>query len=257
MDKTQAKDLFKGAKVRLKKDAPVILTIVGICGFVGTTVMAIRATPKAMLLMEERKRELHVDKLPPVEVVKTTWRCYVPTAITGAASVGCILKANSISTRRNAALVTAYNLSRTALSEYKDKVVETIGEKKEKAIRESISQDKLEKNPVQNNEIIVTERGTTRCYDGVFGRYFYSDIELINRAINKINRDIVAYNYASLNDFYSELGLEPVDVGDDLGWNIDDGLIDVEYDAKIASDGKPALVIRYTVAPRREFSMMF
>ena len=257
MNKVNTKDLLAGVRTGLKKNAPIILTGVGILGFIGTTVMAIKSTPKAMALIEERKKELHQDKLPPVEVVKTTWRCYIPTVVTGAASIGCILKANSISTRRNAALVTAYNLSKTALSEYKDKVVETIGEKKEKAIRESISQDKLDKNPVQNNEIIVTERGTTRCYDGVFGRYFYSDIELINRAINKVNRDIVAYNYASLNDFYSELGLEPIDIGDELGWNIDDGQIDIEYDAKIASDGKPAIVIRYTVAPRREYSMMF
>lgn len=257
MDKTHAKDLLKSAQANLKKNSPIILTSIGILGFAGTVFMAIKATPKAMELLDERKKELRQDKLPPVEVVKTTWKCYIPTAVTGAASVGCFLKANSINARRNAALVTAYNLSKTALSEYKDKVVETIGEKKEKAIRESISQDKLDKNPIQNKEIIVTERGTTRCYDGVFGRYFYSDIELINRAINKINRDIVSYNYASLNDFYSELGLEPIDIGDDLGWNIDDGQIDVEYDAKIASDGKPAIVIRYTVAPKREFSMMF
>lgn len=257
MDKTHAKDLMKGVQTSLKKNAPIILTGVGILGFVGTTVMAIKATPKAMELIEERKSELNQEKLPPIEVVKATWKCYIPTVVTGAASVGCILKANSISTRRNAALVTAYNLSKTALSEYKDKVVETIGEKKEKAIRESISQDKLDKNPVQNNEIIVTERGTTRCYDQVFGRFFYSDIDLINRAINKVNRDIVAYNYASLNDFYSELGLESIDIGDELGWNIDDGQIDVEYDAKIASDGKPAIVMRYTVTPRREYSSMF
>ena len=257
MNKVNTKDLLANAKTGLRKNAPVILTGVGILGFVGTTIMAIKATPKALVLIEERKKETKQDKLPPIEVVKTTWRCYVPTAVTGFASVGCILKANSINTRRNAALVTAYNLSKTALAEYKDKVVETLGEKKEKAIRESISQDKLDKNPVQNNEIIVTDKGSTRCYDGVFGRYFYSDIELINRAINKINRDIVSYNYASLNDFYHELGLEPVDIGDDLGWNIDDGQIDVEYDAKLASDGKPTLVMRYTVAPRREYYSMF
>lgn len=257
MDKTNAKDLVKGAQASLKKNAPAILTGVGILGFVGTTVMAIKATPKAIDLLNEREKELHQDKLPLIEVIKTTWKCYIPTAITGVASVGCILKANSISTRRNAALVTAYNLSKTALAEYKDKVVETIGEKKEQAIRESIAQDKLDKNPVQNNEVVVTDKGNTLCYDGVFGRYFKSNIDLIHKAINKVNRDIVSYNYASLNDFYAELGLEPVEIGDSLGWNIDDGQIDIYHDAKMASDGTPCIVIHYSVAPKREYTNMF
>lgn len=257
MEKKSAKDLMKGAQAALQKNAPAVLTGIGILGFVGTTITAIKATPKAIELLEERKKELRQEKLPLVEVVKTTWRCYIPTAVTGAASMGCILKANSISTRRNAALVTAYNLSRTALSEYKDKVIETIGEKKEQAIRESISQDKLDKNPVQSNEVIVTEKGNTLCYDGVFGRYFKSNIDLIHKAINRVNRDIVSYNYASLNDFYSELGLEPVAIGDELGWTIDDGPIDIYHDAKIASDGTPCIVIQYSVAPKREYATMF
>ena len=245
--------VVKNIQSMLSKNAPKILTGVGILGMVGSTVMAVKATPKAIRIIEKKKKENQEEKLHPIEVVKATWKCYIPSAVTGVTSIACLVKANSISTRRNAALVTAYNLSKTALSEYKDKVVETIGEKKEQLIQDQIAKDKIEKDPVENHEVITSDKGTTLFYDGVFGRYFYSDIDLVKRAITNINRSIVSYNYVSLNEFYSEIGLPSVEIGDELGWNFDDGEVREELSPGIASDGRPCLVLRYSVAPKRDF----
>ena len=88
----------------------------------------------------------------------------------------------------------------------------------------------------------------------MFGRYFKSDIDIINRAMNKINREIVINMYASLNDFYAELGLSPVEMGYDLGWNIDDGTIEIEPSSQLADDGTPCLVIDYSVSPKYNYS---
>lgn len=254
MNKTSLANFAKNIQTVVVKHAPEILTGIGIVGMFGTTIMAVKATPKALKLIENRKADENVETLHPVDVVKTTWKCYIPAAVTGVTSAACLMRANSISTRRNAALVTAYNLSKTALHEYKDKVVETIGEKKEQIIRDQIAKDKIEKDPVTNKEVIVTEKGNTLCYDGVFGRYFRSDIDTIKRAINKINREIVTGNmYASLNEFYDELGLDPVKIGDDLGWNVDDGEIDIRYSSQLATDGTPCLVIEFTVAPNYNY----
>lgn len=242
-------------KCAVSKHSPEILTGIGLTGMVATTIMAVKVTPKAVELIKAKKEELECDKLTVVETVKTTWKCYLPSAVTGVTSMACIIGATSVNARRNAALVTAYNISRTALSEYKDKVVETIGEKKEKVIRDEIMKDKLDKDPVTNREVIMTSKDTTLCYDAMCGRYFKSDIDTIKQAMNEINRKIVSGDmYASLNEFYEELGLPPVEIGEYLGWNIDDRGIEIERHPEFASNGEPCIAIGYSVTPHYGYS---
>ena len=255
MGKLNTGKIVGNIKAGLTKHSPEILTGLGIAGMVATTVMAVKATPKAIRLIEEKEKETPFYKLTKVDIVKACWKCYIPAAVTGVTSVGCLIGASSVNARRNAALATAYSLSQTALTEYKDKVIETIGEKKERSIRDSIAKDKIEKDPVHNKEVIITERGTTLCYDGVFGRYFKSDMDSIKRAMNEVNRQMIAGDmYVSLNEFYSEIGLNPIEIGDSIGWNIDDGQIEVDFSSQLADDGTPCLVISYNVAPKYGFS---
>jgi len=258
MNKVDFGKFLKNAQRALSKHSPEILTGIGIAGMIGTTVMAVKATPKAVRLIEEYKKEEHKDEITPIEAVKVSWKCYVPAAITGVASVGCLIKAVNINTRRNAALVTAYNLSKNALEEYQAKVVENIGEKKEKQIHDQIAKDKIENDPVQNHEVIVTEKGITLCYDAAFGRYFRSDYDTIVRAMNEINRKIFAGDmYASVNDFYSELGLPPIDMGYQLGWNIDDKGLEILFSSVLSPDNTPTLVIGYNIGPKYNFDNFF
>lgn len=254
MGKLSLKNMASDIKSTMTKNAPGILVGVGIVGMAGTTVLAVRATPKAIRLIEAKKQELDTESLTPVETVKTTWKCYIPAAVTGVMSTACLIGASSVSARRNAALATAYNLTKVALTDYKDAVVETIGEKKEQVVRDTAAKKKIERDPVVNNEVIVTERGTTLCYDAVFGRYFRSDIDTIKRAVNELNRSIVSSMYASLNEFYDEIGLPPIEIGDKLGWNMDDGQIEVDFSSQLAADGTPCLVISFNVAPDYGYS---
>lgn len=254
MTKQQATGLIKQAQTMVTRHTPEILTGIGIVGMVATTVMAVKATPKATQLIADRMYDEEVESLTPLEKIQTTWKCYIPAAVTGVTSIACLIGASSVNVRRSAALATAYEISRTALADYKEKVVETVGEKKEQTIREKVAKKKLERDPVQNKEVIVTEKGDTLCYDGVFGRYFRSDINAIKQAINVVNRNVVTDMYASLNSFYDELDLKHTSIGDDLGWNIDDGTIDVEFSSQLAEDNTPCLVIEYNVAPRYGYS---
>lgn len=272
MNKQPLANLVKSAQTWTKQHSPEILTGVGIAGMITTTVLAVKATPKALELIEEEKqrqnRELvndavangndvcgQIDKLRPMEVIKVAWKPYIPAAVTCAVSTACLIGASRVSARRNAALATAYQLSRTALSEYKDKVVETIGEKKEKSIRDAIDKDHLEENPVSKNEVIITEKGSTLCYDTISARYFKSDIDKIKRAENELNRRMLhdMFGYVSVNDLYDELGLDHIIIGDDLGWNVNE-LLDISFGSQIADDGQPCVVINYVVAPRRNYT---
>lgn len=258
MNKLDMSALLKDVKMAVSKHSPEILTGLGIAGMITTTVLAVKATPKALELIEDKKEELDMyptEKLSSVEAVKTTWKCYIPAAITGVTSVACLVGASSVNSRRNAALTAAYNLSATALSEYKEKVVETIGEKKEQAIRDKVAEDRINKEPVNKSAIIVNGTGNTRCFDTITKRRFTSDIETIRRIVNDLNaRMINGEDYISLNEFYYELGLDSVSIGDELGWNICSGTIEVEFSAQLDTDGVPCIVIDYAVVPKRGFN---
>lgn len=244
---------FLSLKTAIKKHSPEILTGIGIAGMITTTVMAVRATPKALILIEERKEEIGAEKLEAMDMVKTTWACYIPAAITGTLSIACLIGASSVNARRNAALATAYTLSESALKDYQGKVIEMFGEKKNEAVKDAVAKDKVEKNPVVTREVIITEKGNTLCYDAISGRYFKSDIEKIKKAACELNRQMLDDMYVSLNDFYYEIGLDSVKLGDELGWNVDSGYIDLSFSSQLASDGTPCLVIDYSVAPRYDY----
>ncbi len=253
MKKGTFRMLLKNMNQAIQKHSPEILTGIGIAGMISTTVMAVRATPKALILIEEKKKSDEVDSLVIHDVIKTTWTCYIPTAITGVLSIACLVGASSVNARRNAALATAYTLSESALKEYQQKVIEMFGEKKNELVKDAIAKDKIEQNPVITKEIIITEKGNTLCYDAVSGRYFKSDIDKIKKAEHELNRQMRDEMYVSLNDFYYEIGLENIKLGDDFGWNIDNGYIDLSFSSQLASDGTPCLVVDYSVAPRYDY----
>ena len=236
------------------KNSPAILTGIGVALGVTATVLAVKATPKAMQLLEEKKRVEELDELTPVEVVKTAWKPYVPAVVTTAASAACIIGAHSVHMKRTAALAAAYKISEAALSEYGSKVVESIGEKKEQNIREKVAQERIDKNPVGNREVIITGGGDTLCYDYISKRYFQSDIDKLKRAENALNKQMLhdISGYASLNDFYDEIELERVEFGDDLGWNTEH-LIELDIHAGMADNGKPCIVVAHYAAPKYKY----
>lgn len=262
MGKLNVAQLFKDVKMIASKHSPEILTGIGIAGMITTTVLAVRATPKALKLIDEKKDELGLEpdeKLIPVETVKATWKCYVPAVVTGVTATACLVGSNRANARQKAALAAAYNLTATTLAEYTDAVVETIGEKKEQIVRDKMAEERAKKDPVNQSTIIVTGNGTTRFYDPVSGNRFYSDIEKVKRTVNELNaRMLDGDDYVSLNDFYQELGIERIGFGDDLGWNVSkngmrEGQIKIRFSAQVESDGQPSIVLDYAVAPERGF----
>lgn len=241
----------KTVKMAIQEHSPQILTGIGIMGMVSTTVMAVRATPKALYLLEDNKAALEKEtKMETgIEIVKITWKCYIPAAILGSISIVCLISANSLNAKKNAALTTAYAISESALKNYQEKVVETIGKNKEQSVRDAMAKDAISKKPIHNSEVIITKKGDTLCFDVLSGRYFKSDIERIKRAENDINRKMMDEMTVCLNEFYEEIGLSGTSIGYDIGWNIDRGFIDIVFSSQLADDGTPCLVIDYRNPP--------
>lgn len=242
-------NFFKSLRRSVRKYSPEILTGFGIAGMISSTIMAIKATPKAMQLIEEKKKETNSERLKPVEIVGATWKCYIPSMVTILGSSACIIGASTVHTKRNAALATAYSFSESALKLYQEKVIETIGEKEEQKVRDAVAKERVERNPIVSKEVIITEKGNTLCLDSISGRYFKSDIETIRKVINDINYNMYSDMYVSLNDYYYEIGLPGIKTGDSLGWNIDKGMIEPSFSSQLATDGTPCLVVDFSVPP--------
>lgn len=254
MNKKSTPKFFTSTKRYLSRHSPEILVGVGITGMIASTVLAVKATPKALDLIEKKKREEQKDKLTPIDVVKATWKCYLPAVLTTATSAGCLLMANSVHARRHAALATAYKLSETAFTEYREKVVETFGEKREQNMQEKLDADRIEKASAQNGEVIPTYCGKTLCLDPTSGRFFESDIHHIKKAENELNSQMIhdLYGYCTLNEFYDEIGLPRTEVGDILGWNVHNQ-IDIRIGSGLSPDGRPCIVVDHRKAPFYEY----
>lgn len=237
----------------LGKHSPTILTALAVGGLVSTTIYAVKVTPKACQLLDDAEAKKG-DELTLQEEFLTVWKLYVPCAVMGILTVVCIVGANGINLKRNAAIAGAYSLAEASLKEYQAKVIDTIGEKKAHGIVEAIRQDHINANPPDATNVIYTGAGKTLCYDNISGRYFESDMETIRKKLNDLNVDLRNDNYVSLNDMYDELGLPHIKLGDNMGWCIDQGNIAFDFSSHVTPDGKTALVIDYIAGPFYPYS---
>ena len=238
-------NVFKDLGKFLIKNDTYILTIAGVAGTITTAVLAVEATPKAIQLIEEAECKTSIEK------IKVAWKCYIPSAISGATTIGCIIGLNSAHTRKNAALAGLYSIAQTTFKEYQEKVIETIGDNKERKVRDEINKDKVLNNP-PDTSIIFSGTGDVLCYDPMSSRYFNSEIEKIKRIVNELNRELLTEMFISLNEFYYDLGLKPIKLGDDIGFNIDNGLLQVDFSSQLTEEGRPCLVLNYNVYSRFE-----
>lgn len=241
-------------------NSPAILTGVAIAGTVSTSVLAVKATPQAMERIqkaEEKKYEAltEEEKLPGSsrlsawETIKVTYPVYIPAAGVAVMTITCILGAHSINSKRTAALIGGLTLTETAFREYQEKVQTTIGESKERKIRDEIVQEKMRRTPPDYHNQMVVLNGTEQwCYDVPSGRYFKSDYETIRKAANDINHEALHNMWATQSQFYDLIGLRPNGMSDELGW-ASDKLLDVHFVSHLGDDGIPAIGINYFTIP--------
>lgn len=252
--KEQIKQRATAVSNDVKRNAPPLLIFLGIGGFVTTVAMAIKASPKALEIQKEFKEDTTVW-----EKAKALAPVYIPTIAVGVSSIACILAANTMYTRRLGALAAAYKLTETAYREYKDGVLETVGEKKEKSIREKIAEKALKETkdeiPPDYKEFAGRK---TLFWDKSTGGFFMSDKITVDKIINELNARLILENYLSLNEFREAMGNMPVDYGNLIGWNMDNGLIVV--DMVTGSDpytGDPCWVLTYDVEPGYNFEKIW
>lgn len=239
--------------------SPEILTAIGVAGTLTTAFLSADSTIKAVHLLqaEERQRRFQegdaYESIQPREEFELVWRLYIPPAISAVLTIGAIVGAAHVNNRRAAAMATAYTITERAFSEYKEKVVEKVGEKKERAYRDEIAQERVDRNPMEDSVVVVTNNGDVLCYEHFTGRYFNSSMEALKQAENDINFQILHDGYASVSDLYFLLGLPPTASSEEVGWNTDNPL-KITYSTTLSEDKKPCISIDFDLHPRRKYS---
>lgn len=237
-------------------NSPSLLTGIGVVGTVATAYLTGKAAVKATQLIKIEEAKLAVGSFDYTmdlqQKVKLVWTEFVPPVASCAVTIGAIIGANHIGSRRAAAVAAAYSLSEKAYAEYKERVIEKIGEKKEERIRDEIQQSRIDRNPASTTEVVITGSGEVMCYESLTGRYFMSSREIIQRAENEINKQILDSDYASLSDFFDKIGLKPTTYSEEVGWKYDN-MLDVKFSTCLSDDGKPCIAIAYAFAPVRNY----
>lgn len=240
------------AQMFVKRNSATILTGLGSVGVVATTVMAVKATPKAIELINQAEEEKG-DKLTKTEIVMAAGRVYIPTVITGMSTIACIFGANAINKHKQAALMSAYALLDSSYKEYKNKVDELYGEEAGKEVRASIAKDKYDNNVIFEDEELF--------YDEFSGRYFNSTMADVIQAEYKLNRQITLNGGAYLNEFYEFLDIPAIPAGMELGWSTSlleshhwTSWLDFDHEKVVMDDGLECHIVKMRYDPMIDYA---
>lgn len=256
------RSITKGLERVIVNNSNTILTGLGVAGVIVTSFLTAKATFKAAnILLEELDSRVIDDTrtnvawdelITPREKIDLVWKEYIPAATTASLTILSIIFANRIGNRRAAALAAAYTITERAYTEYRDKIVSTIGPKKEEVIRSEIAKERINK---VSSEVIISCGGDVLCYDSFTGRTFLSDMERLRRAENEINHTIVSDFYASLSDYYNLIGLPATSYSDEVGWN-SDKLLSLRFSAVLCEDNRPCINVDFSVTPVKYFNRL-
>ena len=248
--------LIKKSGNFLQANSPTIFAGIAIAGVVGTAVMAVRATLKARDIIDEASYEdpdTNEEVEPDLkETIALTWKCYIPVVLMGGLTIGSVVAAHTISSRRNAILAGLLTTSQQALEEYQKKTEEVVGHSKAEKIKEELAGDKMLKYPVEKTTICETGFGHSLCFDTWSGRYFWCDFETVRQKMNDFNFQLNNEFSMSLNEFYELLHLDSVGCGEEVGFTTSHPL-ELSYKSRLASNGTPCLVIEYAHEPSPTF----
>ena len=275
------------------KNAPLIAAGIGIAGVIGVAVSASRDTLKAKRAMDAKRdsidfaidqikrrsaeikgesanarsnvdpqKSFHLksasyELLEKVKyVVPLVWKCYIPTAVISAATIGAVFLSWKFGRTQlkvsNLATYMAEQTFQTYASNVKRRLQDGSLTEETLAREETEAKGLVKAQNVSSSAIIINgdQVPVVDCYSG---RTFSSSIAAIREAVNNVNEEIFGSLYASLTDFYDHLGLEPTGVSDEVGWNADHPL-KVSFDTTLLENGQPALVMNYELDPFSGYS---
>lgn len=243
----------------IRKHISTVLCVIATAGIAATAILTAKATPKAMKLIEEAKKEK--NELSKADTVIAAAPAYIPAIVSGVMTAVCIFGANALSIKQQASLMSAYGILHANYGKYTGKVKELLGVKTHEQILEAIAVEKADKNSTIYIPDIMgsvslgagnIQEEKRLFYDSFSGRYFESTFGRVLEAEYHLNRNYALGCDVTMNDFYLFLGIDKVDGCDDVGWadyNGEIGWIDFDNVLSRLDDGREYIMICMTFEP--------
>lgn len=249
--------LLNKSRVFVKRNSATILTFVGAAGVIATTVTAVKATPKAILLLEKAKEEKG-EELTKVETVKIAAPVYIPTVVLGVSTLACIFGANILSKKGQASLMSAYALADSSYKDYRKKVDELYGKEAGSQVRAKLAKDKYNECPIE------VEDGKRLYYDNYSRQYFEATPFEVQKAEYELNKTLMLEDGVYLNEWYRQLGIDQLEHGFDFGWTVGANMesywqtwIDFDHEKVVMDDGLECIIISFAQEPFPDFETMY
>lgn len=214
----------------LHRNSSTILTCVGAVGVVVTAISVAQATPKATKRLKEATYEKG-EELTKLEVVKVAAPVYIPSVVLGAGTIACIFSANALNKKKQATLASAWLAVNDYHNAYRNKLIELHGEEADKEIQEAMAREYCDFHQLR----LDTPDEKVIFYDEISGESITCYEREIMDAEYHMNRNFVMRGYASLNEFYTFLGLPETEQGEKLGWSMSDGYSWVDFEHRLVS----------------------
>lgn len=171
----------------LRKNGGTLLAIGASMGVVLTAIETGKATIKAEKLMELNK---DIPEYDTRQKVLDCWHFYIPAAVVGAGTIGCIVGANMLSRKEIARLSAAYMALGKTYQEYRRQVAERIGREEEQQLHASVAEEvKRDKD----GDVIRL------FYEPATKRYFHATMADVTQASYWFNRELMTEGCVSVN----------------------------------------------------------
>lgn len=219
---------------KLTKAGSIVLSVLSMAGVVATAIISAKNTLKVKDILDKGTVGTPKEQFLQVYVPN-----YLPTVITGAATILCIAGNGLLNKRTQTGLVSAYALVDRSYKRYQGKVKQIFGMEAHDRIMQELAVESAQRQYITatggfaNSSIDFDENDTEEkmiFYDSYSRRHFESTINRVLQAQYHVNRNFALGAFVSVNDFYSFLGVSPIDGGDDVGWTMADEIYWIDFD---------------------------
>lgn len=250
------------------KNSPHYLFGAGLVGFVGTTVLACRATLKLEEVLNEAQNDLAIarslehekyseaDRQRDITLIRLRTatdigKLYAPAVIAGIASIAALTKSHEILNERYAGMAAAYAALDKGFKEYRQRVIEKHGEEEDRHFRYGTEEVQILDEETGKKKTVTRVSSASpsiyaRFFDELCGDWNRDpeyNLFYLKAQQNYLNDLLHARGHVFLNEVYDRIGVPRSKAGQVVGWiisgdgstdnYIDFGIFDGENNHKI------------------------
>lgn len=240
--------------LQVQKHSPIILTAVGVVGVVTAGVLAAKATLKLEETLDKAGQRIALtkdgyyekddlgEKTLALAYTRNAFdlvKLYGPSITLGAASLVCIISAQGILHKRNAAIVVAYKGLEESFRNYRSLVVAEFGEEKDEEFTRGIKTEVVVDENGKKSKVKSLATGDAKygAYTFVFGpdnpnwNGFHERNDWFLESHQMYFNDLLrARGHVFLNEVLDRLGIEHTKAGAVTGWILNgDGDNEIDF----------------------------